>query len=92
MMWASAADAQPVASSLAELKGLGNAESKVTVTDTTGKRVDQGDGQVDAQNRRHLRVSLPALAPGVYRVMWRVLAVDGHRTDGDFKFTLRSPE
>jgi hypothetical protein len=32
------ADAQPVASSLAELKGLASAESKVTVTDTKGQK------------------------------------------------------
>lgn len=37
MMWASATDAQPVASSLAELQGLGRAKSEVTVTDTQGQ-------------------------------------------------------
>jgi hypothetical protein len=35
-MWATA-DAQPVASSLAEVKGLASAASKVTVTDTKGQ-------------------------------------------------------
>jgi hypothetical protein len=37
MMWASAADAQPVAPSLAELNGLGQVKSNVTVTDTNGR-------------------------------------------------------
>jgi hypothetical protein len=36
LFWATA-DAQPVATSLAELEGLANAESKVTMTDTTGR-------------------------------------------------------
>ena len=36
LMWATA-DAQPVASSLAELKGLATVESKVTVIDTKGQ-------------------------------------------------------
>jgi methionine-rich copper-binding protein CopC len=28
------------------------------------------------------------LAPGVYRVYWKVLAKDTHVTEGDFSFTL----
>ena len=63
--------------------------STVTVSDATGERVDRGDGAVEPTNRRLLQVSLPTLAPGTYRVRWRVLAVDGHRTEGDFTFTLK---
>ena len=66
--------------------------STITVTDATGQRVDRGDPQVDSQNRRLLRVTLLTLSPGVYRVTWRVLAVDGHRTEGDYTFTLKGPE
>ncbi len=66
--------------------------STLTVADATGQRIDRADGQVDPQNRRLLRVSLPAVPPGVYRVTWRVLAVDGHRTEGDYTFTLRPAE
>jgi len=33
-----------------------------------------------------LRVSLPVLPPGAYRVTWRVLSVDAHVTEGDFTF------
>jgi methionine-rich copper-binding protein CopC len=33
-----------------------------------------------------LRVSLPPLEPGRYRVTWRVLSVDTHVTEGDFTF------
>ena len=63
--------------------------STLTVSDATGERVDRGDGAVEPTNRRLLQVSLPTLAPGTYRVRWRVLAVDGHRTEGDFTFTLK---
>ncbi len=65
--------------------------SRIGVTDGSGQRVDRGDSRVDPQNRRLLRVSLPPLAPGVYKVGWSVLAVDGHRTRGDYTFTLRAP-
>jgi methionine-rich copper-binding protein CopC len=64
--------------------------STLTVTDGTGRRIDRGDSHVE--NRRLLQVRLPPLAPGVYRVTWSVLAIDGHRTQGDYRFTLKSPE
>ena len=66
--------------------------SRVSVTSARGQQVDAGDAQVDAQNRRLLRVGLPALAPGRYTVKWSVLSVDGHRTQGDYAFTLKAPE
>jgi methionine-rich copper-binding protein CopC len=55
-------------------------------------RVDRGDSHVDPRNRRLLQVGLPALTAGVYTVTWSVLAVDGHRTQGDYRFTLKPPE
>ncbi|HZI85130.1 MAG TPA: copper resistance CopC family protein [Casimicrobiaceae bacterium] len=60
--------------------------SSVQVLDRSGKRVDKGDPQVDRGDARELRVSLPQLAPGTYRVTWRVLSVDTHVTEGDFTF------
>jgi methionine-rich copper-binding protein CopC len=66
------------------------AYSRVRVEDAQGKRVDLGDGGVDAGNRALLRVSVPALAPGRYRVVWRVLSVDSHVTEGAFAFTVKS--
>jgi methionine-rich copper-binding protein CopC len=33
-----------------------------------------------------LTVSVPQLAPGRYRVKWRVLSVDTHVTEGDYSF------
>ena len=60
--------------------------STVKVQDGAGKRVDKGDGQVDRADATLLQVSLPPLAPGKYRVMWRVLSVNTHVTEGDFTF------
>jgi methionine-rich copper-binding protein CopC len=62
--------------------------SSVRVLDRNGSRVDRGDARVDAADATVLRVSLPALAPGAYRVIWRVLSVDSHVTEGDFTFDL----
>jgi copper resistance protein C len=60
--------------------------SNAQVFDAAGKQVDGGDAAVDAADAAVLRVSLPPLAPGTYRVKWRVLSVDSHVTDGDYTF------
>lgn len=60
--------------------------SKVQVLDRNGKQADKGDPEVDRADARLLRVSLPELAPGTYRVQWRVLSVDTHVSKGDFTF------
>ena len=62
------------------------AYSSVKVDDAGGSQVDRGDARVDRSNPTVLRASLPSLAPGTYAVIWRVLSVDGHTTDGRFSF------
>ncbi len=64
------------------------AYSRVQVLDAGGRRVDLGDSRVDPDNRARLRVSLPTLPPGRYKVAWRVLSVDSHVTEGDFTFRI----
>jgi len=60
--------------------------SSVRVVNEAGKQVDKGDGQVDPSNPRLLQISLATLPPGTYKVIWRVLSVDSHVTEGDFTF------
>lgn len=62
------------------------AYSRVQVLDGGGRRVDLGDGSLDPSSRALLRVSIPALSPGQYKVVWRVLSIDSHVTEGDFTF------
>ena len=64
------------------------AYSEVRVLDSGGRRVDLGDSRVDSDNRALLRVSLPTLPAGRYKVAWRVLSVDSHVTEGDFTFRI----
>jgi len=82
-----------VAQAPAELKiwftqKLEPAFSALEVFDAKGARVDQGDAKVDAQDGTLLRVSLKPLPPGTYKVVWRVVSVDTHPTNGDFAFTV----
>jgi methionine-rich copper-binding protein CopC len=62
---------------------------QLVVSDGSGQRVDRGDARVDPNGRRLLQVSVPALSPGTYNVHWAVLSIDGHRTTGDFRFTVK---
>ena len=59
--------------------------SSAEVHDSSGTRVDQG-ARVDEADPTLLRVSLMPLPPGTYKVHWRVVSVDTHRTEGDFSF------
>jgi hypothetical protein len=60
--------------------------SSVQVFDASGKEVDKRDVHVDPSDRALLHVSLPPLAAGTYKVVWRVVSVDTHVTNGDFTF------
>ena len=60
--------------------------STIEVRSESGASVSSGKAQVDAKQRTQLRVPLKPLSPGTYKVVWRVLSVDTHRTQGDFTF------
>ena len=64
--------------------------STLHIVDAAGKSVDREDGRVDSSDSTLLRVSLPALPPGTYHVVWRVLSLDGHTTEGDFNFAVKA--
>jgi len=62
--------------------------SSIQVFDATGKQVDKKDMHSDRSNRSVLQVSLPRLGPGTYKVVWRLVSVDTHRTNGNFTFQI----
>jgi len=62
--------------------------STVEVRDAKGTEVQSGKAVLDPANHAELRVPLKSLPPGTYKVIWRVLSVDTHRTQGDFTFTV----
>jgi len=51
--------------------------------------VDKGDGHVDSSDSTLLEVSVPTLPPGEYIVYWSVVARDGHRTSGNYRFKIK---
>ena len=62
--------------------------SSIEVQDAHRNKVDKGDGRVDPNDHTILEVSLPMLTPGSYTVVWRVVAHDGHPSEGRFPFTV----
>ena len=62
--------------------------SAVRVVNGNGDQVDKGDSQVVPTAPKQLRVSLPPLPAGTYTVIWRILSVDTHVTEGTFSFTI----
>jgi methionine-rich copper-binding protein CopC len=59
--------------------------STIEVRNEAGATMQAGKATIGAQATQ-LRVVLKPLAPGTYKVMWRVMSVDTHRTQGDFTF------
>ncbi len=63
--------------------------STLMVHNADGKMIDKRDNRVDRSDQKLLEVSLPPLSPGTYLVIWDVVARDGHRTTGQFTFTIK---
>lgn len=63
--------------------------SKIMVHNANGEMVDKRDGRVNASDSTLLEASVPPLPPGTYRIIWDVVARDGHRTKGDYTFVIK---
>jgi hypothetical protein len=66
-----------------------HAFSTIKVLNGDGKQVDKNDTRTDPDDSKALVVSVPSLPPGTYKVVWKVLSTDTHRTEGSFKFTVK---
>jgi methionine-rich copper-binding protein CopC len=60
----------------------------VTVTDSMGRRMDDGKAKVSATDSHHLSVGLKPLQPGKYTVTWHATDTDTHKTHGIYNFTV----
>jgi len=61
--------------------------SEVRLLDGAGKQAEGvGTPHIDGAEGKVLRVALPKLAAGSYRVKWRVVSVDSHVSEGEFAF------
>src|SRR5690348_4055407 len=70
-------------------EGIEPAFSRIELATATGQPVGTGPAIVDPRDNTQLVLALPPLAPGRYRVKWRVVSVDTHPTEGDYSFEIR---
>lgn len=64
--------------------------SGVTLLDAAQQPVATGKVRVEPQHASRLIVDLPQpLNAGSYRVNWHVLSVDGHKTSGSHRFSVK---
>jgi methionine-rich copper-binding protein CopC len=63
--------------------------SAIHVQDRGGENVDKNDGHINAADPTLLEESLPLLLSGTYRVLWYVVARNGHWTKGYFSLTFK---
>ena len=69
-------------------QALEPAFSSIKVVDAKGKVIASSNKAVDALDRTLLSLPVPPLSPGTYRVVWRVISVDTHVSEGDFTFEI----
>jgi methionine-rich copper-binding protein CopC len=69
-------------------QGVELAFSTVKILNAKGQQVDNRDLRTGSERGDLLLLSLPTLPPGTYRVIWRVLSVDSHITEGKFTFRI----
>ena len=81
----------PAALRLEFSEGLELAFTTVKLLDVSGKSILTGQVSLAPGDAKVLLVPLPArLAAGVYQVQWQALSIDGHKTNGNYRFTLQS--
>jgi len=82
--------ASPQALTLSFSEDIEPAFSGLTLLDASQKPVVSEKAQRDA--KQHSRLILPLKAPlaaGEYQVNWHVLSVDGHKTQGSYRFSVK---
>lgn len=64
--------------------------SKISVKDAQNKSVAAGKPELAEGNDTRLILPLTETLPaGIYHVEWKVVSVDGHKTNGDYQFTVK---
>jgi copper resistance protein C len=69
-------------------ESLEAAFSSAHLLDGERRRVDGAAGRVDRANPALLRMTLPALGVGRYTVVYRVVSIDSHVTEGELTFSI----
>ncbi|MBZ7395846.1 CopC domain-containing protein YobA [Klebsiella grimontii] len=83
-------DASPQALTLSFSEGIETQFSGVTLAGPQQKAIPLGKPVRSDNNKAQLTVPVEqALTPGAYTVDWHVVSVDGHKTKGQYTFTVK---
>lgn len=64
--------------------------TKVNVTDENKQTIKAGKAALDPSNNTKVIIPVESkLAAGKYDVQWSVVSVDGHKTKGNYSFTVK---
>ena len=63
--------------------------SSLTVTNEQGKQFSTAPSAPMPNDPKTFTLPLPVLQPGGYLVHWVTVAADGHRMEGEYKFTVK---
>jgi methionine-rich copper-binding protein CopC len=63
--------------------------SSLALTDEKGVAIGKEHSQGDPKDTKTLMLTVPELGPGGYLVHWISVAPDGHRMEGEYKFTVK---
>ena len=86
----SAVTASPSELRLGFTEGVNLKFTGVSVTGPAGAPVSTGAVALEPGDDKVLNVPVSGpLAPGAYKVTWHALATDGHKTDGNYGFTVK---
>ena len=87
---AGATVASPSELKLTYSESLLPADCSVKVSGPGGAAVATGALALDAKSKRIVHVPITGKLPaGAYKVSWTMKTEDGHKTDGDFAFTVK---
>lgn len=62
--------------------------SSIEVVDQAGVHAETGAPHTAAGDAKRLSIAVKPLRPGPYTVHWHATAVDTHKTEGEFHFTV----
>jgi len=68
---------------------LEGALSRIEVVNASGAVISAARTSLDPASPKVLLLPLTALPAGSYTVNWNVVSVDGHRTRGSYRFTVK---
>jgi methionine-rich copper-binding protein CopC len=63
--------------------------SNAKLVDSTGKEITTGKATLDAADPSVMKLTVPALSAGKYKVEYVGVGHDGHRRKGDYSFTVK---